>query len=95
MQPKELGRIYWHALTYPSKPKVLIERAQTQEIDEPYRHGTGWAIRLPFTCKAIVVGLWGESLGESQALSVAIGGRYLPDDQLDWDVVRYGLEVES
>lgn len=95
MQPKEIGKYYWHKLTYPAKPKVVFEPAHTQEIDEPFRSGTGYAIRVPFTRTALVVGKWGQSLGESEALTVAIGGRYLPEDQLDWDVVRFGLEVES
>lgn len=96
MQPHELGRVYWHKLVYPTKPKSLVERAETQEIDEPFRSGAGFAIRIPFLRTALVVGRWTHRLLENEALSVAIRGRYLPEDQVDWDLVRFGgQEVES
>lgn len=91
--PKEFGNTYWHTLTYPVKPKGLWEKAYTQEIDEPFRAGEAVAIRLPFTCKAVVIGRWVGSHAESEALTYAIRGRYLGDDELDWDVLRYGTET--
>lgn len=91
--PKEIGKLYWHILEYPVKPNNFWERAYTQEIDEPFRAGSGVAIRMPFTRKAVVIGWWGESHPESEALTYAIRGRYLDDDELDWDVLRYGIET--
>ena len=95
-EPKEFKNIYWHPLTYPVKPKELFERAETQEIDPPFRGGAGWAIRLPFSRKALVVGKWKASYSESEALTYAIRGRYVSEDELDWDIVRYGTsEAEN
>ena len=91
VEPKEIGNMYWHTLEYPVKPKELWERADTQEIDPPFRYGSGWAIRLPFTRKAVVIGSWKTSHTEGEALTYAIRGRYLPEEEIDWDFVRYGL----
>lgn len=90
-EPKDVGNMYWHILEYPVKPKVLWERAETQEIDEPFRFGSGWAIRMPFTRKAVVIGKWQSSYTESEALTYAIRGRSLDSDEIDWDVVRFGI----
>lgn len=91
MEPREIGNMYWHVLTYPSKPKILWERADTQEIDPPFRFGSGWSIRVPFTRKAIVIGTWKRTYPESEALTYAIRGRYVSEEELDWDVVRNGI----
>ena len=91
-EPKEFKNIYWHTLKYPVKPRELCERAETQEIDEPFRFGSGFALRIPFTRKAVVIGKWQQSYSESEALTYAIRGRYVGDDELDWDVVRFGTE---
>jgi hypothetical protein len=91
VEPKEFGKYYWHVLTYPSKPKVIWEKAETQEIDEPFRFGSGWAIRAPFTRKALVIGKWKKSYSESEALTYAIRGRSMGSDEVDWDAVRFGV----
>jgi len=89
-EPKEFRNFYWHMIKYPVKPKEFWEKAETQEIDEPFRYGSGRAIRIPFTSKAVVIGKWQKSYTESEALTYAIRGRYVEDDELDWDVVRFG-----
>lgn len=94
-EPKEFGKIYWHILTYPAKPKIFWEKAETQEIDSPFRFGSGWAVRLPFTRKALVVGLWKIAYSESEALTYAIRGRFVPKEELDWDFVRFGAKDET
>jgi len=93
-QIKSVKKVYWHILEYPVKPKVFIERAETQEIDDQYRRGKGFAIRLPLTRYALVLGLWISSHEEGEALTYAISGRIMDDDEINWDVVRFG-EVES
>ena len=89
---RDVGKFYWHPMTYPVNPPVLVEKANTQEIDEPYRFGTGICIRLPFTRKSLVVGKWIKSYSESQALTNAVAGRPLRQDEVDWDVIRDGAE---
>ena len=90
--PKDFGPIYWHTLIYPIKPKELWERAETQEIEEPFRGGVGVSIRLPLTRLAIVIGRWNARFEESQALTNAIRGRSLPEEEIDWEFVRYGAK---
>jgi hypothetical protein len=89
------GRMYYHHLEYSTPPKFgkLIERARTQEIDEPFRFGIGIAIRMPFTKKAVVVGKWVHMApDEGTALTYAVMGRVVKDDELEWDTVRYGAQ---
>lgn len=95
MDPKTIWRIYILTFSYPVKPKVLLERAETQEIDPPFRHGSGLAFRIPFTRQALVIGYWTHRLHEDSALSTAIAGRYLPEGEFDWDKVRYGVQDED
>lgn len=94
--PRDVGSFYWHPLIYPVKPPVLWEKAETQEIDYPYRHGMGISIRFPFTRAALVIGHWKEELEESQALTNAIRGRRMDEEEVDWDHVRFGaMEGDS
>lgn len=69
---------------------MLWERSETQEIDGQYRFGVGRAIRLPFTRLAIVIGKWTKKYSESQALTIAIRGRAMDEDEVDWDYIRAG-----
>lgn len=89
-KPRSIKSIYWHPLIYPIKPPVLWEPAETQEIEEPFRFGKGFALRLPLTRAAIVVGKWVLRFDESQALTNAIRGRMMTEDEVDWDYVRFG-----
>jgi len=93
--PRDIGPFYWHTLVYPVKPKELWEKAETQEIDTPFRGGVGVSIRLPLTRVALVVGKWISQFEESQALTNAIRGRALPEEEIDWDFVRYGVNEEE
>jgi hypothetical protein len=83
-----LGPVFWHGMKYPVKPPVLIDPSETQEIDEPFRRGRGYAIRFPFTKHALVVGLWQSSHNESEALTYAISGRAMKHEEVDWDALR-------
>ena len=82
-------------IVYPVKPKELWEKAETQEIDIPYRGGDGIALRLPFTRLGLVLGRWNTQYEESQALTHAIGGRAMAQTEVDWDTVRFGVLDED
>lgn len=91
MITKDLGPFYTHGITYPVKPKELFEKAESQETEVPFRRGAGFAVRFPFTRKAIVIGKWKKTgYTESEALTYAINGRPLAKDELDWDFIRFG-----
>jgi len=79
-------------MVYPLKPKVVFEKAETQEIEDPYRFGKGYCLRLPLTRLAIVFGKWIIQYTESQALTNAIVGRKMSHDEVDWDLIRFGAE---
>jgi len=85
---------YWHFMVYPLKPKVVFEKAETQEIEEPYRFGKGYCLRLPFTRLSIVMGKWIKYYSESQALTNAIVGRKMSTEEVDWDRIRFGVEED-
>jgi hypothetical protein len=88
----DVGSFYWTTIKYLSKPSILVERAESQEIDLPFRRGVGVAFRVPFSTFGIVFGKWVSAApSESHALSYAIGGRVVTDDELDWDHVRFGV----
>jgi hypothetical protein len=91
----DVGNYFWHTLVYPIKPSVIFDKAETQEIEEPFRGGKGWAIRLPFTRLAIVLGRWNEIFSESSALTRAVVGRPMSQDEVDWDMLRYGAPYED
>lgn len=88
---KDLGPIFWHTMVYPIKPPVLWERSETQEIDGKYRFGKGIAIRFPFTRLSLVIGRWVAMYDESKALTIAIRGRVMAEDEVDWDYIRAGV----
>ena len=95
-QTKDIGSLYWHGITYPVKPKELYEKAESQEIDFPFRHGKGIALRLPFSRKGLVIGKWRKTgFTEGEALTYAINGRSLAKDELDWDNIRLGADNDS
>jgi hypothetical protein len=91
----DVGKFYWHLMTYPVKPPVVLERAETQEIDGQYRFGKGWCLRLPLTRKSSVMGKWIKTYSESEALTVAINGRRMDQEEVDWDVIRFGASYED
>lgn len=83
-----VGKFYWHTLMYPIKFKGFKDRAETQEIEPPYREGAGFAYRIPFTKRAIVVGRWIKKHDERIALTRAINGRAMEQEEVDWDTIR-------
>jgi hypothetical protein len=72
----QLGpRIYSHPMEYPTTKFPVVDVGQTQEIDWPFRTGKGLVLRLPFTRRALVVGVWTGKQDETSALTNAIGAR--------------------
>jgi hypothetical protein len=58
--------------------KVAV-KGWTQEIEYPYREASPLILRLP-KHKALVIGRWQGKLTEEEALTKAIGGRELSDE---------------
>ena len=85
---RSIGKVYWQLFVYPIKPKVLIDVAETQEIAGKYRWGKGYAVRLPLTRYAIVIGVWKQAFDERVALTRAINGRMIEEEKFDWDTIR-------
>lgn len=90
--PRSIGKFYWHPMVYPVKPPVLVERAETQEIDGDYRFGSGVSLRVPFTRFSLIVGKWVRKYDERIALTHAVKGRAMSQDEVDWDRIRFGAE---
>ncbi len=91
----DVGNFYWHTLVYPVKVKGVVEKAETQEIDGLFREGYGIAVKIPFTRFAVVLGKWGKSHEERMALTRAINGRAMKQEEVDWDVIRYGADYND
>jgi hypothetical protein len=68
---------FFHTMKYPSTQFPLMESGHTQEIEDPYRAGDAWVVRVPFTRTAVVVGRWVCALKEDDALASAIQMREL------------------
>ena len=58
MEIHSVHKMFWHVLMYPEKPPVLTEKSETQETESPFRYGYGRVFRVPFTRKALVIGVW-------------------------------------
>jgi hypothetical protein len=90
---KDIGSLYWHPTSYKIKPKELWEKAESQETEYPFRRGAAIIVRLPFSKKALVMGIWKETgFSESEALTSAVNGRGLTKNEVDWDLIRQGAE---
>lgn len=83
-------KIYWQWMKYPFNPKQFKDVSETQEIEYPFRHGRGVALHVPFTKWVLILGKWLSSKTESEALTYAIGGRILSEDEINWDKILYG-----
>jgi hypothetical protein len=95
-QTHDIGSFYWHTINYGFKPKELWEKAESQEIDPPFRHGKGIAIRVPFTTRGVVLAKWKKTgFSEAEALTYAVNGRGLKLDEVNWDTIRYGAEDDK
>lgn len=74
----QIGKHHFvHAMKYPTTRFPLIDRGDTQEIEDPYRYGRSLVMRLPFARSAFVVGRWTGEGTEDSGLRRAIGARDL------------------
>jgi hypothetical protein len=76
-QTHDLGRFYTSSMNYLHRKAapLLVERGWTNEIERPYRRGKCLVLRIPFTLKGLVFGLWGRPGNEEDRLGAAIGLR--------------------
>ena len=91
-------RGFWHAMTYPkmTPPPPLTEKGATQETEEPYRFGRSRVLRLPFTRRALVIGVWEDiQYPEHIALEQATGLREMHTITMDeirsWESEEYDV----
>lgn len=89
-ETRDIGRFYAHTMRYPETNgwPPLVEAANTQEVEEPYRKGRGVVLRL-WGRKAVVLGRWKKPVGvdTDDALMAALEGEVLPvtaDEIADW-----------
>lgn len=77
-QIHDIGKRHFvHAMQYPTRNFPLVDRGETQEIENPYRNGRSLVFRLPLSRAALVVGRWQTRLSEETALRRAIQARDL------------------
>jgi hypothetical protein len=85
---KSIGPLYVDLVTYPVKRfNFIIEKGWSQEIEEPYRHGSCIVLKAPFIKTGIAVGIWRYKNTENQALMAAIKARTLDipvEELMEW-----------
>lgn len=82
---------YFHGFRYPETNGTppLVDRANTREVEEPFRKGRGLVVRFA-RLRALVIGRWSERStrkDEDEALVEAVEGKVLPytvDEISDW-----------
>jgi len=77
----DLWRFFWHSIQL-QKKSPLIHRYPTHELEEPYRRSNSLILRLPWSHRGLVMGLW-RSTGrtEQETLMDAMEGRQMTDDE--------------
>lgn len=68
---------FTHVMKYPTRKFPIVDRGETQEIEEPFRVGNALVVRIPLTRTAVVIGHWVGSRPEEEALATAIQMREL------------------
>jgi len=79
MEPKTFGPLFTYIIRYAQGTILprLDRTGWTREVEEPFRYGVSWLLRLPGG-RALVVGRWrGRYAEEEHALEGAIFGRPL------------------
>lgn len=103
-ETKDFGRLFVHMIRV-LPGTVLVHRAQTVEIEPPYRFGRPLVIRLPFG-RALVIGWWlASNWDEEEALFEAVSGWGIDpyDEEMDDDtrqsirehVAASGMDLED
>lgn len=82
----DMGRVFFHALRYPSTHHPLVELGSSCETSYPYRRGRSLVLRVPLSRRAWVFGIWGAPGSEDEVLRQAVGARNIVDvDWREWD----------
>lgn len=77
-QIHDIGKHHFvHTMNYPTTAFPLIDKGETQEIEQPYRNGRSLVFRIPLSRTAVVVGRWQTRFSEDTALRRAIQARDL------------------
>lgn len=77
-QIHDIGKHHFvHTMKYPAKNFPIIDKGETQEIEDPYRNGRSLVFRIPLSRLALVFGRWQTRFSEDMALRRAIGARDL------------------
>ena len=77
-QIHDIGKHHFvHTMEYPTKKFPIIDKGETQEIEDPYRNGRSLVFRIPLSRTAVVVGRWQTRFSEDMALRRAIQARDL------------------
>lgn len=82
----DLGRFYWHTLRVPRVSPLLQLDGVTHEVEEPWRIGRCWVLRL--WTFALVLGWWGPPRTPEEVVAAELGD----DDEPAHDA---GVEVEA
>lgn len=84
-ETRDIGRVYVHSFKYPLRGAPLFERANTNEVEWPYRRGRGVMLRIG-RFRAIALGRWrDEERDEDEALLEALEGEEM---DVEIDVIR-------
>lgn len=79
----DIGAAFVQRLYYHSDNPPLLALTGSQEIEPPYRSGRCLVVRLPFSTRAVAVGLWLRQRSEKDALLNAMSGRVVQDNDVD------------
>ena len=77
-QIHDIGKHHFvHTMRYPTKKFPIIDKGETQEIEDPFRNGRSLVFRIPLSTSAVVIGRWQTRFSEETALRRAIQARDL------------------
>lgn len=80
---KTVRRMFLTTRRYPTRRRPWVEFGWTQEIEWPYRFGTGIVVRIPYTLTGLMIGKWQERRREEHALLTAVQGFWMDDNDVE------------
>lgn len=79
----DLGPTFAQLLYYHSATPPLLAFTRSQEIEPPFRAGRCVVARVPFSNRALAVGVWLRPKQELDALLTAMSARVVEDNDVD------------
>lgn len=76
-QVHDVGRLFVHRMTYPTKKHPLVEVGTTMETEHPFRAGRSLVLRVPLSTQAVAIGWWIGVGSEEDNLRRAVSARDL------------------